>query len=159
MAEPKTQPVTKHAAQAASRQDPVRRSLDGVSNELIGARADRKYIYVYTNAADGTGVPFYEELGYSVEHHGEGSPRMVGVKKQPSGQPIMFRGHVLMSIPLEEAERIAREGAPMAGTGTAHWDRLEKQLVDKRFDPIGNMPGRQHMHLINQNQVSTEMGL
>ena len=139
------------------RNDPVNRHADGAAmgTSLVGRRPDRKYVLV--NMGDTTfGPAFYQELGYKVERNdkqGRGV-RLLAASTGKDGDPILFRGHVLMSVEKEHADRIKSKGAPMAGLGQEHWDKIEKTINSKRFDPIRNVAGRQHMHVLNESSDS-----
>ena len=158
MAESKDQSVVKQAAAVAARQDPAPRPLAGVGNEMRGRDPSRWYVLVNTNAVT-HGVEFYEELGYMVERQREGGPRIRAGRTSKDGEAVMFQGHVMMSIPLETANRLAYEGSDLGGLGTKHWDELEKRLLDKRFSPLGRMPGSEYMRTINRSEVRDETGI
>jgi hypothetical protein len=131
-----TLPQTKSAA-ATKRIDPKPRHVIGTREVRVeGKRPDRHYVLVYKAAVEG-GIDDYAEAGYVVEKYGsqresgdvEG-PTIRGLQAK-SGQPIEFRGHVLMSISLEDAKAlIAAEQAEA--------DLVEKSIITQRAgtDPL-----------------------
>lgn len=152
-------------ALAKKRNDPKPRSVSPDAREAVvrGLRSDRHYVQVY-KAAQFQGIPYYEDLGYTVERHGADAPQLRGRGVNPdgseryaSGTAIEYMDHVLMSIPLEDYERLQREGA-FGNTGQNWADALENKIVDKRGieDPMRGMRGqRDYFRFSNATRPAT----
>lgn len=90
---------------AVGRKDPPTRELEGYhSTRLINQDPSKTYVFAYEGDQD-TGVNMYEHLGYEVIRYEEGGVRMA-IKKATIGEPIRYRGHVLMAA--DKAEILAR---------------------------------------------------
>lgn len=121
-------------ARKSGRKDPAPRHSDGMASSARGSRfttivnrdPSKRYILAW-KADEQTGAPYYEALGYDVEIHREGGPRLAGIKRNVPGGAIEFRGCVLMSIDEEEAQRMEREGDGFS-LGTDWADTLEKRI-------------------------------
>lgn len=110
----------------AGRTDPKPRHVIGAKEpRLAGARPDRRYVFVHKVGSGG--VDEYEEAGFVVERHGkEGEgPRIPNGRKGKPGEPIEFKGHVLMSIAIADAKAAYAEGQREA-------DETEKQIIKQR---------------------------
>lgn len=161
-AQPKTT-IAAQATQAAVRNDPVQRYADGADygTGLKNTDPDRKYVLVYLNEV-AMGVEFYEENGYSKEVHREGGPRFFATRDQKVGEPMVFRGHLLMSIGKEEHARLRKFGAHGAGKGSDAWTKMEEALIDRkkrgRNDLIRGISNNELMHVIDESRVTEEKG-
>lgn len=157
------QKVSSQVSQAAKRKDPVRRHADGAHNiaTLRGADPRRKYVLVNMSDLDAMGT--YEENGYVRELSTHDGPRLFGMRTTiKPGEPITYRGHVLMSVDKKTAEDIAKRGAPGMGRGTQPWDELEKRLLDRRGaarDMLRGIGGAKHMHVENESELIEEFGI
>jgi hypothetical protein len=94
----------------------------------------------------------YESLGMTVEPLREGGPTMqVGAISRP-GEPVMMDEHILMSMPMEEHERVELEGQH-GGMGQEYYDDLEDQILakDGGIDPARGMRSR-FAHVLNETK-------
>lgn len=91
---------------------------------------DRKLVFVNRSDPNG-GVEYYKSIGYTPEVWRQGGIRLAAVAPGRDGSEIEHAGQVLMSIALDEAARLDKEG-PDGMTGTDHLDELEKRIVSKR---------------------------
>jgi hypothetical protein len=101
-----------------------------VWDKTSGRDPRRHYVLAY-KADPETGLGFYLGLGYEVETWRVDGPRFRGGVTGKMGEEMEMRGHVLMSIPIEQRERLEAEG-PDGITGQRHIDELEKQIVKRR---------------------------
>lgn len=118
------------------------RALDGGANfsKVKNRDPDRDYVLVYQGTPhDEYGVGYYEGLGYEVEKHAEGPDAVAlagGKTTRGVGDPITFRGHVLMSCSKADKEQRVRWGDD-GDTGQQSVDALEKKIVSKKgWDPM-----------------------
>jgi hypothetical protein len=77
---------------AVSSHDQFRKLQMGLSN----CDPNRHYVGVY--AQDGDALSRCEDVGYVVETVRQGGPKYSGFTTAKDGEPILFRGHILMSI-------------------------------------------------------------
>lgn len=99
-------PLPQKRSQASTeRKDPPNRLLEGYhSTRLVNSDPEKTYVFAYEGDSD-TGVPMYEHLGYQIVKYREGGVRMA-IKNAAEGDPIRFRGHILMEA--DKAEIKAR---------------------------------------------------
>ncbi len=92
--------------------DPPIRPVDGVAPYFAVRDQDksRKYVFVPKSATE-HGVDHYTYLGYEVETFREDGPHLAMGRKGAPGTEIESRGQVLMSIALEDWERLQEYGA------------------------------------------------
>ena len=119
------------------RRDPKPRLIDGMRGwgDLDNKRPDKKYILA--NEEDQhMGRRFYESIGYMVELAEKGGVRFANGVTVKEGEPLVTRGHVLMSIDLEEAESIDYYGLD-GKTGQKRLDEIDAMLLKKGIhDPL-----------------------
>lgn len=158
------QTVEQQQAAAQARRDPVQRQADGADYNTVlkGAAKDRSYVFVYQNSND-MGPDYYRELGYVVERYHKDSPTVFALSKGKDNDPILFRGHVLMSIEKSRLEELRANGAPGAGKGSLHWTQMERRLLAKGQQQIDHLRGitgraREYMAVINNTSVSEGIG-
>lgn len=152
MAESDGKSVIAQAASAAKRKDPAPRHADGAAwgSQLRNRDPLLKYVFVNEAALEG-GVEFYEDLGYEKVVMREGGPRVAAGRTSKMGDFVMFRGHVLMSIPKDQAKAIEMNGAPGAGRGQLEWDKIQKGLISKsRPDILQGVDGKHFMRVANE---------
>jgi hypothetical protein len=129
-----------------------------------GLRSDRHYVQVY-KAAKEQGIAYYQDLGYTIERHGADAPQLRGKnvnsdgsERHKSGDAIEYMDNVLMSIPMEDYERLQKEG-PYGDSGQEWADKLEAQIIDKRGveDPMRGMRGgnRGYFDFRNSTRAAT----
>lgn len=117
----------------AGRADPKPRHVVGSKEaNVLGRRPDRHYVLAHKGVG---GLDEYLELGYEIERYSKEPEkdgcRIAGVKRAKPGEPIEWRGHVLVSAPLAEIKaRVAEE--------QEKFDVIEKQIVTQRrgIDPL-----------------------
>ena len=118
-----------------------RRAPDGVLplDKLRGADPKKHYVYV-SKAAREMGPDYYESIGYAVERAVEGGVRSAAGKIVGEGAVIEVMGCVLMSISLEDREKIEQFGIDGV-SGQRHIDDIEKKIVKP-----GGVDGLRGMH-------------
>lgn len=128
----------------ARRSDPTgtnKRSFSGgLSSKIKNQDPNRKYVGVY--AKDDRALDMYQALGYRVEtFQEEGAQWARGVRKLQIGGEQVHNGMLLMSISNEEADAIAREGAPEICGGLDEAMRVEKSMrkAGGSFNPINGL--------------------
>lgn len=142
-------------AAQTKRSDPEPRRHDGAFDViLVNSDPRRKYVFAYLGDSQ-LGADFYEHLGYKREVLQEGGVRISGVKSVKPGDLLTFRGHVLMSIELEEAQKLYQNGGAGAGLGQREWDQREKKIG---MNPLGNMSGSRYMISQTKTENRTEVG-
>lgn len=100
---------------------------------------DEKRHYVGVYAQDQDSLARYEGEGYVVETLREGGPRYRGYSTAKEGEPVTFRGHILMSIDKEElAENIA---VRQANCDAIQRKMKSKKDEDQRIDGRYGVPG------------------
>ncbi len=116
------------AAARPVRKDAKTRSIPTINNSGLVNRDPGKY-YVAANRSTGA-VEEYEYMGYAIEYFSETGVKFAAGKTVKVGEPLEYRGHVLMSILSEEREHIERFGID-GESGTHEADALEERIVDK----------------------------
>lgn len=117
-------------ARKASRPDAKQRHFDGSANwtKLKGKSPDRKYVLAYNGHSE-TGVEYYQDLGYEIERSSkDGVSLGAGKVAAHEGEPIIMRGHTLMSISKSDHGDIVQYGED-GQTGQALFDEIEKRIV------------------------------
>lgn len=124
------------------RKDPRQRHVSGQAHtfdgtpawtKLVNRRPDRHYVLVYKAGGESNLTGRYLELGYEVEKWGDPADKTrlrFGIGRGPdrAGEDMEFQGHVLMSIDLEEHQRIQQQGDGMGGGGQSYADRVERAI-------------------------------
>lgn len=123
--------------------DPSSRPLDGALpwTKIVGKDPSRYYVLVnersggefdvsfYAGLAEGIGLPNSD--GYVVETVREGGPKFGhGGETGRSGEPIRFRGHVLMSCPMGFKELLQEVGED-GQSGQKAADERDRQYKKK----------------------------
>lgn len=132
------------------RVDPVPRRVDGVSGwlELDGKDPSRHYVFAY-DLDQMCGRPYLASLGYQVEKYREGGVKVKNGDTGNPGDPIMFRGHVLMSISNEQRQAIDQDGQAWA-------NRVEEKIV-RRHDVDDLLRGIRHRQTMRITNHSTAL--
>jgi hypothetical protein len=129
-----TPPKPAKARVTPPRTDPRRRHIDGTARWMRLDRktvpADRKLVFVNKDDPHG-GVQYYLSLGYQVETWRKDGIRVAAIPPGPEGTEIQHNGQVLMSIDLEAAALIDKEG-PDGNTGSDLLDERDRRIVSKR---------------------------
>lgn len=118
------------------RQDPQSRPTHGWSpafHQLKGRDPRLKYVWV-SKASEDLGPDYYESLGYQVIRYEEKGGIVLGSLSRRPGEPITFRGNVLMGVDLERAAEIDQYG-PDGGSGQEYCDQIASQIANKKFIP------------------------
>jgi len=125
----------KNPYRSAVRYDPRHRHADGhgIGNGILNPEPDRHYVMVREDDQI-MGVEYYEYLGYEVEKHFKGGPKLKIGKTARDGEPIRFMGSVLMSMDQKMYDDLVQYGAFGSG-GQLAADELEKQIVDRDGGP------------------------
>lgn len=130
---PRKKATAKPAAKKTERRDPPSRSLRGRDALFTIKNKDegREYRWV---ARTEVALAHYESIGYEPVRYGDG-PELVGrssLAQQTSDTDVMERmGHILMSIPIEDAEHIKQFGE-FGDAGQARADALEERILDRK---------------------------
>lgn len=123
----------------AGRSDPKERNLSGQGIDrdgqprwlkLLNRDPNREYAFAYKAGTDTESVSYFESLGYVIERWSaeeDGLRLAAGRTSHHKGEPIEYRGHVLMSIEREELERIRKFG-PDGNTGSQLTDIMERKV-------------------------------
>jgi hypothetical protein len=107
------------------------------SAEVRNADPKRRYMLQYMQDTDG-----YErrlENGWVVEMKRQDGPIVGSGMSIKDGEPIMRRGHVLMSLDLQTWKDHQYHGSPDGeDRGLKYFDKLEEAILDKGgdFDPM-----------------------
>ena len=146
------------AAKPARRFDPKSRPVDAVGDWTVLKNRDPERHYVgalemnkgmfdvewYLSLAEGLGQD--EEFGYRVEKYaGEQGVRFrTGNTSRVVGDPIRFRGHILMSCPKEFKELLDQVGSD-GGSGLRMADQIDEQIKRRGAytDPASTVRGRE----------------
>lgn len=130
------------------RKDPAPRHVDGSANwsKIKNPDPNKKYCWVYAGNED-MGPDYYAGLGYSVEKRTKGNASAAqGVTGKP-GEAQVMRGHILMSIPLDQWQEIEDYGEDNK-TGQCVADEREERMIDEKnywaedtFRGLGNRTG------------------
>lgn len=92
------------------------------AGQFKGLDPNRHYVAVYKAAIEG-GIGEYEDMGYIVETARPDGPRSISQRKERGmNEPIEYRGHVLMSIALEEKQA-------MEAGAQAEADAVERRII------------------------------
>lgn len=128
------------------RKDPKPRHVIGSKEaKVLGKRPDRHYVLAHRGAG---GEEDYREAGYEVERYAskiEDGCRVAGEKRAKAGDAITFRGHVLMSIDIEDAKARAAEAQAEA-------DEIEKQIIRQRR----GVDGLRGLNVVRTGHLSLE---
>lgn len=119
------------AKRQPARSDPRPRHHDGAANWTRLQDQDSEKHYVYVSLGDIDALAEYPAIGYEREVLTEGGVKPSKGATCKMGEPIEMRGHVLMSISMEEKRRIDQEG-PDGNSGWAYADRIDERILDKR---------------------------
>jgi len=92
--------------------------------KLVNAREDMEYRLVYKGGGDTNMVPHFASIGYEVVEATETGVKLQAARGIVLGQPIEFRGHVLMCVSKERAEEVRQFGED-GNTGQELCDRIE----------------------------------
>lgn len=114
------------------RKDPEPQAVvgyDPMKVEVLDADPEREYVLALDAEIHGTGVGYYEALGYDVEVLREGGPRVRGSRAK-MGEPIQYLGHALMSCSKEHFAALYTNGVGGYG-GQRAADRHENAMLDR----------------------------
>ena len=111
------------------RKDPRPRTHDGANTGVKLINRDPAMWYV--GVAKGDAIEEYLNRGYDFVREEEGGVRFSVGKTSKNGEPIEYKGHVLMAISLEAKAYIDEYGED-GETGWAEASKLEEAIVDKR---------------------------
>lgn len=148
---------------SGSRKDPTYRYADGAQygTQIRNPHPDYRYVLVNQSTTNGNfSVDFYEEMGYEAvkQPHpdDQDSERLkVRVAAKP-GEPIEYRGAVLMRIKKEAFEQLKLHGG-LSGVGTRHWDRLMERLDSKTGFRHMNLVGPRGSYITVRNTGAEEL--
>lgn len=131
------------------RVDPVSRRVDGVAGwlDLVNKDPSRHYVFAY-DLDSMCGRSYLASLGYKVEKLSETGVRLRNGDTGNVGDPITWRGNVLMSISKEERDAIDHDGKEWA-------NRVERQIVRREDvdDLLRGIRYRQHMRIVNESSA------
>lgn len=119
-----------------ARKDPPPRPTDGwhsVHHMLKGREPDFKYVWV-SEENSLLGPDYYESIGYTVVRYTATGGVSLGSLTRKPGEPIRFRGNVLMRCTKLREEQIAYYG-PDGDTGEELAGRIIRQINDRNHVP------------------------
>jgi hypothetical protein len=126
------------------RSDPKARRWAGASDGTAVRNQDptKKYKLVYRGDEATLGDSLEE--GWAFEVYREGGPHLgIGVTAKV-GEPISYKGSLLMSIDKEKYKDIERYGSSVTGArGQAYYDEQQKRMIESDgADPLRGIGGR-----------------
>ncbi len=135
-------------AKAAGRQDPTNRHNHGFIRwgAVVNPRPDMKYVLAY--AGNELGVAKYEALGFTPVVN-DGQPNGVkisGGQTSHPGQPVQYRGSILMSIPLEQWEAMERHGTDEGTVGLEGHERTMRAILREDGDASDLFRGQKRLY-------------
>lgn len=128
--------LARRAVNPNARKDPPPRPVDGWHSSLSlirGKEAGFKYVLV-SEENSLLGPDYYESIGYHVVRYTEKGGHSIGSLSRKAGEPLRFRGNVLMRCTEERADQIAYYG-PDGDTGEELAGRIVRQINDRSFVP------------------------
>ncbi len=142
-------------AKAPVRHDPKPRRTDGVGpgSKLTGADPDRAYVFVNRYQGGVYDTSYFESLGgwaveeglceegerYRIEKYQEGGLRLALGKTVRPGEPLEYRGMVLMSCSKQFKELLEQRG-PEGDSGQEDADRVE-EIINRRGRVADSLSG------------------
>lgn len=117
------------ASQPRRRSDPRPRRLDQVGIGPMVENKDPRKHYVLANPASvDSGQPHYQHLGYEVERQKEGDRalRVTNALAKNKGEPLEWKGSILMSCPKEDYKERLEFGDGLCPGASAHRKRVEQ---------------------------------
>jgi hypothetical protein len=119
-------------------------------NRIENAMPDRHYVWA-NKGCPYTGVRKYLSMGYQVETHRRGGPKIAGMSDQQNvaldGQEMEFEGSVLMSIEKERREAIEQYGENydpndnLSLGGIERAEMLQERITARDTIPNDNLRG------------------
>lgn len=94
---------------------------------LVKADPQKKYVLCPTDETHPMNHEYYISIGYQVEKATPDGVRIRLGSPVKIGEPLMWRGHVLVSCSKERADEIFMHG-PTGLTGQAYYDKLMGQI-------------------------------
>ena len=125
----------------SERKDPRTSSIQGpgLAGNLLGSDPTRHYVWASANDEVDFNVDYYEGMGYELERRSEGGIRVLRGSSVKEGEPLKFRGLVLMSCS-EEQYQWLRENGPDGRTGRALQRALQQKIAAQGLQEGSNSP-------------------
>jgi hypothetical protein len=110
------------------------------SGQLEKADPKKKYVMVSKKAEDDLSYVYYKSIGFDFEKKTKDGVRIFQGTDVKEGDPLEWRGLVLMSCSLERAHEIFMHG-PSGSTGQVYQDKVMQKIkqgrLEKRVDVDG----------------------
>lgn len=118
---------------------------------LRGADPAFKYKFVHPHDPI-NGVRAHQQRGWEVVMDHKDGPQVAAGATSKPGEPIEWMGHVLMKQPVDEFERVEREGGG-TGLGQQYFDLIEQMISDPTagIDGIARQGG-QYAQIVNETK-------
>lgn len=141
------------------RVDPKPRPADGVQRadrmRVLNADPTMHYVGVHKNA-----IADYEDLGYVATPRVKGGAQWRGANGDAAVTTQECQGHVLMQIPADVLADIRLNGGADGSMGTAHYDRIEKQILDGQgHDPTRGLHSQYVQGVTSGEMNGVRMGV
>ncbi|MDX2253285.1 MAG: hypothetical protein NW202_13450 [Nitrospira sp.] len=141
MLEPRATARKQHVVEAAGPTAPRPRRYEGAYDGAKVRNADptRHYVLVYTPQVDE-----YAENDYMIELVREGGPMVGAGVTAKAGEPVQYRGHILMSISKESLRDQVINGSLDGHAFGQKWaDAMEERILQKDGgnDPLRGIGG------------------
>jgi hypothetical protein len=133
----KRAPTDEAPRQNAKRRDPRPRRVCQTGIGPMVVNKDPKKHYVFCNPSDQeSGQGHFYHLGYEVEVAGDPSNkrslRVSNALPKRKGEPLEWKGSILMSCPIEEYEDRVEHGDGISNGMTSHRERIEQVYAPGR---------------------------
>ena len=135
------------------RRDPVRgrpRLIGFDQTKLIGGNPERKYKLV-DKAASMNGVSQHEQRGWEIVLQAKDAPQLQVGTGARAGEPVELDGHILMSLPKEEWQRVEEEGQ-YGERGQALLDEIDAQITDPHGGADTGLRSNRYAAVINETK-------
>lgn len=121
----------------------------GHDGQLINPDPERKYVLAPKDEQHPMSYAYYVSIGYEVEHAKPDGVRLNLGEPVVIGNPLAWRGMVLLSCSKERAEEIFLRG-PTGLTGQEYQDKLMYRIKGNQLEKPVNVPGMQMQHDIGE---------
>lgn len=100
---------------------------------LVNPKPDRKYVLAPTDEGHPMNYAYYSAIGYAVELAEPGGVRIRLGTTPVIGEPLAWRGNILLSCSLERSDEIFRFG-PTGNTGQAYYDKVMAKIKNNQLE-------------------------
>ena len=102
--------------------------------------SERKYVYAPEDPKHSHNYAYYESMGYTIEHHVKDGVRIKMGDNGKVGDPLKWRGNLLMSCSVQRAQEIFESG-PTGLTGQKYYDKLMSKIRKNELEKRSHVPG------------------